>query len=128
MGELLKDNRKMLKISSNSVGCGLGLSISNAIVNNMGHGSKKGITFQSNPSRGSVFSFTVSNSYQLYNDSVYMNSQTYVKVLNSTYYIEHQPSEYGSYRLSMSGYRSNFLLESERYEAVNNKRSNSTRK
>lgn len=32
LSEMLKDNKKMLRVSSNSVGCGLGLSISNAIV------------------------------------------------------------------------------------------------
>lgn len=29
---MLKDSKKMLRVSRNSVGCGLGLSISNAIV------------------------------------------------------------------------------------------------
>jgi len=43
---MLKDSKKMLKISQNSVGCGLGLSISNEIVKKM-NGNNKGINFTS---------------------------------------------------------------------------------
>jgi len=41
----LKDNKNLLRISHNSVGCGLGLSISNAIVLKMN--GKHGIQFTS---------------------------------------------------------------------------------
>lgn len=39
--KLLQDNKKLLRVSHNSVGCGLGLSISNAIVLKMN--GKRGI-------------------------------------------------------------------------------------
>lgn len=41
---MLKDSKKMLRVSRNSVGCGLGLSISNAIVLKMN--GKKGLEFK----------------------------------------------------------------------------------
>ncbi|CAD8112866.1 unnamed protein product [Paramecium primaurelia] len=94
--QLLKDNKNLLRISHNSVGCGLGLSISNAIVLKMN--GKHGIQFTSEQQKGSEFFFTISNSQQLYNDSVYVASQTYVKVLNQTYYLEQQPISEGSHR------------------------------
>lgn len=43
LSEMLKDSKKMLKVSKNSVGCGLGLSISNVIAKKMSNG--KGIHF-----------------------------------------------------------------------------------
>ncbi|CAD8121972.1 unnamed protein product [Paramecium sonneborni] len=92
--KLLKDNTKLLRISHNSVGCGLGLSISNATVLKMN--GKHGIQFTSELQKGSEFFFTISNSQQLYNDSVYVASQTYVKVLNQTYYLEQQPGSESS--------------------------------
>ncbi|CAD8121298.1 unnamed protein product [Paramecium sonneborni] len=94
--KLLKDNTKLLRISHNSVGCGLGLSISNAIVLKMN--GKHGIQFTSELQKGSEFFFTISNSQQLYNDSVYVASQTYVKVLNQTYYLEQQPISDSSHK------------------------------
>ncbi|CAK91632.1 unnamed protein product (macronuclear) [Paramecium tetraurelia] len=94
--KLLKDNTKLLRISHNSVGCGLGLSISNAIVLKMN--GKHGIQFTSELQKGSEFFFTISNSQQLYNDSVYVASQTYVKVLNQTYYLEQQPISESSHK------------------------------
>ncbi|CAD8158893.1 unnamed protein product [Paramecium pentaurelia] len=89
--EMLKDNKKMLRVSSNSVGCGLGLSISNAIVQKM-HG-KKGLEFKSTQSKGTEFQFSIRNSQQLYNESAYQTSQTYLKIVNQIYYVEQQPSE-----------------------------------
>ncbi|CAK81173.1 unnamed protein product (macronuclear) [Paramecium tetraurelia] len=94
--KLLRDNKNLLRISHNSVGCGLGLSISNAIVLKMN--GKHGIQFTSEQQKGSEFFFTISNSQQLYNDSVYVASQTYVKVLNQTYYLEQQPISEGSHK------------------------------
>ncbi|CAD8072341.1 unnamed protein product [Paramecium primaurelia] len=94
--KLLNDNKKLLRISHNSVGCGLGLSISNAIVLKMN--GKHGIQFTSELQKGSEFFFTISNSQQLYNDSVYVASQTYVKVLNQTYYLEQQPMSDSSHK------------------------------
>ncbi|CAD8209960.1 unnamed protein product [Paramecium octaurelia] len=94
--KLLRDNKNLLRISRNSVGCGLGLSISNAIVLKMN--GKHGIQFTSEQQKGSEFFFTISNSQQLYNDSVYVASQTYVKVLNQTYYLEQQPISEGSHK------------------------------
>lgn len=42
---MLKNSKKLLKISKNSVGCGLGLTISNIIIKKMS--GKKGLIFSS---------------------------------------------------------------------------------
>lgn len=57
---MLKDSKKMLKVSSNSVGCGLGLSISNEIVKKM-NGNNKGINFTSQEHKGSTFFFLINS-------------------------------------------------------------------
>jgi signal transduction histidine kinase len=57
LNEMLNDHRKLIKISKNSVGCGLGLTISNVIVKKM---SGKGISFESSQNKetkGSRFTF-----------------------------------------------------------------------
>lgn len=61
LNELLKDSRKMLRISNNSVGCGLGLSISNEIVKKMNGNSKMGLKFRSESKNGSSFFFQMIN-------------------------------------------------------------------
>ncbi|CAD8074532.1 unnamed protein product [Paramecium sonneborni] len=108
--EMLKDNKKMLRVSQNSVGCGLGLSISNAIVQKM-HG-KKGLEFKSTQNKGTEFQFSIRNSQQLYNESAYQNSQTYLKIVNQTYYVEQQPSEASIKQMLASKYEASLHSQS----------------
>ncbi|CAD8145435.1 unnamed protein product [Paramecium octaurelia] len=110
LSEMLKDNKKMLRVSSNSVGCGLGLSISNAIVQKM-HG-KKGLEFKSTQNKGTEFQFSIRNSQQLYNESAYQTSQTYLKIVNQIYYVEQQPSEASIKQMLASKYEASLRSQS----------------
>ncbi|CAD8069978.1 unnamed protein product [Paramecium sonneborni] len=110
LAEMLKDNKKMLRVSQNSVGCGLGLSISNAIVQKM-HG-KKGLEFKSIQNKGTEFQFSIRNSQQLYNESAYQNSQTYLKIVNQTFYVEQQPSEASLKQMLASKYEASLHSQS----------------
>ncbi|TNV74069.1 hypothetical protein FGO68_gene2936 [Halteria grandinella] len=108
LNEMLKDSKKLQKISKNSVGCGLGLCISNIIAKKMS--GKKGIQFNSAQNEGSTFSFTIFDSQQLYNESQHCISQTFVKVLNQTYYFECPVSQPSVKQMGMSSKFNNTIF------------------
>lgn len=101
---MLADSTKMLRISRNSVGCGLGLGISNEIVKKM-NGSSEGLSFQSNQMEGSHFYFKITNFEQLYNESLHGGTYTALKVQNDTIYYRERPfsEAYSERRISQVG-------------------------